>query len=132
MCNCHSLTRGRRHKAVLRCLIGIDADFGCVHGGPAGRHSPDSISDAQHTLPIANSRVDRRASKMTIYDKKRMVAGFMVILVVAAAANWHFEFFFPRFAQLIKSAIVVIGVCLYPFRPTRKDFEEHRRKRVNG
>jgi len=68
---------------------------------------------------------------MTIYDKKRMVAGIMVVLVVAAAANWHFEFFFPRFAKLIMSAIVVIGVCLYPFRPTHKDFEEHRRKHVN-
>jgi len=64
---------------------------------------------------------------MTTYDKKRVVAGIVVVLVVAAAANWHFEFLFPRFAQLIMAVIVVIGVCLYPFRPTRKDFEEHRK-----
>ncbi len=67
---------------------------------------------------------------MTTYDKKRVVAGIVVVLVVVAAANWHFEFLFPRFAQLIMAVIVVIGVCLYPFRPTRKDFEEHTKTRL--
>lgn len=69
---------------------------------------------------------------MTTYDKKRVVAGIATVLVIAAAANWHFEFVFPRFAQLIMAVVVVIGVCLYPFRPTRYDFEEHRRKQVDG
>jgi hypothetical protein len=69
---------------------------------------------------------------MTTYDKKRVVAGILTVLVVAAAVNWHFEFAFPRFAQLIMALIVVIGVCLFPFRPTRKDFEEHQRAHPGG
>jgi len=67
---------------------------------------------------------------MTIYDKKRVVAGIMVVLLVAAAANWHFEFVFPRFAQLIMALIVLIGVLLFPFRPTGKDFEEHSERKL--
>lgn len=64
---------------------------------------------------------------MTTYDKKRVVAGIVLVALVAAAANWHFEFVVPRFAQLIMAVIVTIGVCLYPFRPTRRDIEEHSR-----
>jgi len=69
---------------------------------------------------------------MTTYDKKRIVAGIVTVLIIAAAVNWHFEFVFPRFAQLIMALIVVIGVCLFPFRPTRKDFEEHTRSHTGG
>ena len=69
---------------------------------------------------------------MTTYDKKRVIAGIVTVLIVAAAVNWHFEFVFPRFAQLIMALIVVIGVCLFPFRPTREDFEEHQRTHHGG
>ncbi len=67
---------------------------------------------------------------MTTYDKKRVAAGFLLVFLVLAAANWHFEFAFPRFARFIVALGVVMVVVYYiKFSPTPKDFEEHRRKR---
>jgi hypothetical protein len=65
---------------------------------------------------------------MTTYDKKRLTAGFLLAFLVVAAANWHFEFAFPRFARFIVGMGVVMVVVYYVrFFPTRKDFEEHTR-----
>lgn len=64
---------------------------------------------------------------MTTYDKKRLAAGFLLVFLVLAAANWHFEFIFPRFARFIVALGVVMVVVYYVrFFPTRKDFEKHR------
>lgn len=65
---------------------------------------------------------------MTTYDKKRVAAGLLLGFLVLAAANWHFEFAFPRFARSIV-ALGVVMVVVYYVRlfPTRKDLEERRR-----
>jgi len=65
---------------------------------------------------------------MTTYDKKRVVAGLLLAFLVLAAANWYFEFVFPRFARFIAALGGVMGVLYYVrFSPTRQDFEEHKR-----
>jgi hypothetical protein len=65
---------------------------------------------------------------MTTYDKKRVVAGFLLAFLVVAAVNWHFEFVFPQFAEFIAALGAFMMVVFYlRFRPTRKDFEEHTR-----
>ncbi|MHB1542256.1 MAG: hypothetical protein ACYCYH_13285 [Steroidobacteraceae bacterium] len=65
---------------------------------------------------------------MTTYDKKWLTAGLLLAFLVVAAANWHFEFAFPRFARFIVGMGVVMVVVYYVrFFPTRKDFEEHTR-----
>lgn len=70
---------------------------------------------------------------MTTYDKKRMAAAVLGIFVVAAAANWHFEFVFPRFSRLISSLSVLACLIYFTrFAPTRRDFEEHSRKHNLG
>lgn len=67
---------------------------------------------------------------MTTYDKRRLVAGILTALVVAAAANWHFEFIFPRFARFIVAVtVLMMGVFALRFAPTRRDFEESSRDR---
>ena len=67
---------------------------------------------------------------MTIYDKKRAVAGFLLAFLILAAANSYFEFVFPRFARFIGSLGALMMVVYYlKFSPTRKDFEEHTRQR---
>lgn len=67
---------------------------------------------------------------MTTYGKKRVVAGILTALVVAAAANWHFEFIFPRFARFIAAVtVLMMGVFALRFAPTQRDFEEHSRGR---
>ncbi len=70
---------------------------------------------------------------MTTYDKKRMAAAVLGIFIVAAAANWHFEFVFPRFSRLISSlSVLAFLIYLTRFAPTRRDFEEHSRKHNLG
>lgn len=70
---------------------------------------------------------------MTTYDKKRVAAAFLLALVVAAGANWHFDLVFPRFSRLIAALSVVMMVIYFiRFAPTRKDFEEHRRHHTGG
>jgi hypothetical protein len=70
---------------------------------------------------------------MTTYDKKRVAAGFLLAFLVLAAANWHFEFVFPRFARFIVALGVGMVVMYYiKFSPTRKDFEEHTRHHTGG
>lgn len=70
---------------------------------------------------------------MTIYDKKRVIAGILTVLVVAAAANWHFDFAFPRFARLILAlSVLMMGVFALRFAPTRKEFEEHAKNKAGG
>lgn len=70
---------------------------------------------------------------MTTYDKKRVTAAFLLALVVAAGANWHFDFVFPRFSRLIAALSVVLMVIYFiRFAPTRTDFEEHRRHHAGG
>jgi hypothetical protein len=65
---------------------------------------------------------------MTTYDKKRVVAGFLLAFLVLAGANWHFEFVFPRYARFIAALAAGMMVLYYVnFSPTRKDFEEHTR-----
>ena len=67
---------------------------------------------------------------MTTYDKKRVTAGILGVLVVAAAMNWHFEFLFPQFAKAILAfTVLMVGVFALRFSPTRKDFEEHTKIR---
>ena len=50
---------------------------------------------------------------MTTYDKKRLTAGLLLAFLVVAAANWHFEFAFPRFARFIVGMGVVMVVVYY-------------------
>lgn len=70
---------------------------------------------------------------MTTYDKKRMAAAVLGIFIVAAAANWHFEFVFPRYSRLIVSLGVLAFLIYFTrFAPTRRDFEEHSRKHNLG
>jgi hypothetical protein len=70
---------------------------------------------------------------MTTYDKKRMAAAVLVIFIIAAAANWHFEFVFPRYSRLIVSLGVLAFLIYFTrFAPTRRDFEEHSRKHNLG
>jgi hypothetical protein len=70
---------------------------------------------------------------MTTYDKKRSIAALLLVCIVAAAANWHFDFVFPKYARFIVGLSVVAAVIYYiRFFPTRQDFEEHRRKQING
>lgn len=70
---------------------------------------------------------------MTTYDKKRVIAGILGVLVVAAALNWHFEFVLPQFARAILAlSVLMVGVFALRFAPTRKDFEEHTRSHTDG
>lgn len=70
---------------------------------------------------------------MTTYDKKRVSAGILTVLIVAAAVNWHFEFVFPQFAPAILAlTVLMMGVFGLRFAPTRKDFEEHTRSHTDG
>lgn len=70
---------------------------------------------------------------MTTYNKKRVAAAFLLAFLIFAAANWHFEFVFPRFARFIVGLGVVMVVVYYArFFPTRQDFEDHRRRQING
>jgi hypothetical protein len=71
--------------------------------------------------------------RMTTYDKKRVAGGFLLAFLVLAAANWHFEFAFPRFARFIVALGALLGWVYYvKFSPTRKDFEEHTRHHTGG
>lgn len=70
---------------------------------------------------------------MTTYDKKRVIAGILTVFVIAAAANWHFEFVFAKFARLILAvSVLMMGVFAIGFAPTRKDFDAHRRNHSGG
>jgi hypothetical protein len=67
---------------------------------------------------------------MTTYDKKRVIAGVLTLIVVVAGVNWHFEFVFPEFAPMIVGlSVLMMGVFALRFAPTPKDFDEHRRQR---
>lgn len=70
---------------------------------------------------------------MTTHDKKRVTAGTLGVLVVAAAVNWQFEFIFPQFARAILAlTVLIVGVSAVRFAPTRKEFEEHTRSHTDG
>jgi hypothetical protein len=66
------------------------------------------------------------------YNRKRLVAGLLLLLVVSSAANYYFNLgFFPRFAKFLMM-LVVLATLLWIIRlgPTHDEMERHRSRKV--
>lgn len=71
---------------------------------------------------------------MTTYNKKRIVAVFLLLLLILSAANYYWSLgVFPKFARLIMILdLLIMLVYMARFAPTRKEFEEYREKKSMG
>jgi len=71
---------------------------------------------------------------MTTYDKKRVGGALLLVFIVLAAANWHFNFVFPSFAGAIAgfSGFMVVVWLIGGYFPTQEEFQEHRRRKGGG
>jgi hypothetical protein len=66
------------------------------------------------------------------YNRKRLVAGLLLLLVVASGANYYLNLgFIPRFAKLLMMFVVLATlVYIVRFGPTRDEMERHRNRKT--
>lgn len=71
---------------------------------------------------------------MTTYGKKRVAAACLLLFIVLSAANYYLSLgVFPRYAGLIMLlGVLMILVYVSRFRPTREEFDEHRKTKTGG
>jgi hypothetical protein len=66
------------------------------------------------------------------YNRKRLVAGLLLLLAVCSIANYYFNLgFFPRFAKLLMMLVVLATlVYIVRFGPSRDEMERHRSRKA--
>lgn len=69
---------------------------------------------------------------MATNDKNRIVAAVLLVLMVAAAANWYFGLIFPRYSRFIVGLISVAGAIFLSRLSPAQLGQEHTRKQNDG